>query len=205
MVDLLRSRPPSVTDSEIGVVTQFSVQLVERLECLKELYVKWQRYTDERAGHDQGSYSAPLSVSSGRGRPKFVITQQQLHYLCSISFSWSQIAKLSGVSYMTVYRRCQEFGMPRSNGVHITDNELRVILHQLRQDLPSLGQTMVWGRLRSMGFHVTRERIRQAMRETDAIHTALRWHAYGEVVRRHVVVSINITLKLLCIPVCFSS
>ena len=33
-----------------------------------------------------------------------------------------------------------------------------------------------------MGFNVTRERIRQAVRENDPIHTALRWR--GELVRR---------------------
>ena len=31
-----------------------------------------------------------------------------------------------------------------------------------------------------MGFNVTRERIRQAVRENDPIHTALRWR--GELV-----------------------
>ena len=69
-----------------------------------------------------------------------------------------------------------------SDGGHITDSELREVLHQLRQELPSLGQTLIWGRLQSMGFNVTRERVRQAVRESDPIHTALRWR--GESVQR---------------------
>ena len=34
---------------------------------------------------------------------------------------------------------------------------------------------MVWGRLRSLGFKVTRERVRNAIRSVDPLHTALRW------------------------------
>ena len=45
-------------------------------------------------------------------------------------------------------------------------------LHQMRRDYPALGQTMVWGRLRSMGYLVT---VREAIRATDPIYTALRW------------------------------
>lgn len=71
-----------------------------------------------------------------------------------------QIAKVLGVSYSTMYRR-QEFGMMDSVGAQITDNDLREVLRRLREELPSLGQTLVWGRLRSMGFSVMRERVRQ--------------------------------------------
>lgn len=39
---------------------------------------------------------------------------------------------------------------------------------------------MVWGQLRAMGFSVTRERVRNTLREIDPIETALRWR--GQVV-----------------------
>ena len=45
-----------------------------------------------------------------------------------------------------------------------------------------MGETMLWGQLRSMGFCVTRTRVRSALREADPIHTALRWR--GELTRR---------------------
>lgn len=54
-------------------------------------------------------------------------------------------------------------------------SDLHILLRQMRIDFPSLGQTMVWGRLRSLGFRVTRARVREAIRVTDPIHTALRW------------------------------
>ena len=99
-----------------------------------------------------------------------------------MSFSWKQIASIPGVSYMTIYRRRQEYGIPSRVDRAISDIQLREHLHQLQQDLPSLGQTLVWGRIRSMGFRVSRNRIREIMRATDPINTALRWR--GEVVQR---------------------
>ena len=58
---------------------------------------------------------------------------------------------------------------------NITDSELREVLQQMRRQLPSLGQTVVWGRLQSLGFKVTRARVHEAMRVSDPINTALRW------------------------------
>ena len=57
----------------------------------------------------------------------------------------------------------------------ISDNELREVLQQMRREFPTLGQTLVRGRLRSLGFRVTRARVREAMRVIDPINTALRW------------------------------
>ena len=76
---------------------------------------------------------------------------------------------------MTIYRRRQEYRMMENPSGNITDDELREVLQQMRRELPSLGQTLVWGRLRSLGFKVTRARVRDAMRVTDPINTALRW------------------------------
>ena len=48
-------------------------------------------------------------------------------------------------------------------------------MSSVRQDLPNVGEKLVLGRLRSMGYHVTRERVRQAIRAIDPINSALRW------------------------------
>ena len=42
---------------------------------------------------------------------------------------------------------------------------------------------MIWGRIRSQGFHVTCARLRHAIRSTDPLHTALRWR--GNLSVRH--------------------
>lgn len=56
-----------------------------------------------------------------------------------------------------------------------TDEQLQVRLKLMRQEYPQFGETMAMGHLRSLGFHVSRERVRNAVRVTDPINQALRW------------------------------
>ena len=65
---------------------------------------------------------------------------------------------------MTIFRRRREFGQVESVGDNIDDGELELVVRQIRRSSPSLGQTMVWGTLRSMGYRVTMERVREAIR-----------------------------------------
>ena len=56
----------------------------------------------------------------------------------------------------------------------ITDAELNAIIHDIRLESPTLGVTLVIGRLRSMGYKVSRERVRSALRRADPLSSALR-------------------------------
>ena len=76
---------------------------------------------------------------------------------------------------MTIYRRRQEFGLLDEPVPIITDRELEEIVQHLQTELPNMGESLVWGRLRSMGHYVTRARLRQAIRNTDPLSAALRW------------------------------
>ena len=62
--------------------------------------------------------------------------------------------------------------MVEMTGGRISDHELD---QTVRQITPALGQTMVWARLRSLGYRVTRARVCESICSTDPIHTALRW------------------------------
>ena len=117
----------------------------------------------------------PVTPSSQSGRPRFHITREQLQYLQSMSFNWVQIATILGVSRMTVYCRRRQFGLTDMTGTPISDIELIHALHQMRRDFPAMGQTMVWAQLRSLGYHVTRGWLREAITMTDPISAALRW------------------------------
>ena len=151
---LLRSTPGSATDDVTDVAAHYSVQLAELLQCLRGLYNEWQRYRDDGQHLSPStSYTVPTSQSNTPGRPKFVVSRDQICYLRSMSFTWVQIGRLLGVSYSTIYCRRQEYRLTSStDGNAITDSELRQVLRQIRRELPSLGQTLIWGRLRSMGF-----------------------------------------------------
>ena len=152
------------------------LELTGLVSCLRDILSEWEGYLNNPLGSEAHSYHArTVSTVYQPGRPKFDITKQQLEYLRSLGFTWVQIAKLVGVSRMTIFRRRQEFEMAESFNMSITDHELEIVVRQIKQDFPYVGQTMIWGRVRAMGYHVTRERIRETVRSVDPINTALRW------------------------------
>lgn len=105
------------------------------------------------------SYLPSIVQGGGRGRPS---KADQLEYLRSLSFSWTEISAMLGISRMTLYRRHIEYGMLR-DGRSIDYDELLVLLREMRVDFPDMGEIMVRGRLRALGFNVTRQKIRNAI------------------------------------------
>lgn len=147
------------------------------LESVSEMFTLWQQHLstiDAEASIAQ--YRAPVLASSSRGRPPFVISKEQLVYLHSLSFSWSEIASLLGVSRMTLYRRRRDYGMLDELSRSMSGNELHQFVKDIRLELPDVGESIVVGRLRSLGYSIPRERVRAAIRATDPLNTALRWH-----------------------------
>lgn len=71
-----------------------------------------------------------------------------------------------------ICRRRAEFEMLDDSTSKITDAAL---IDEIHSESPTLGITLVTGRLRSMGYQVSRERIRCALRASDPLSSALRW------------------------------
>ena len=92
-----------------------------------------------------------------------------------MGFSWADIARILGVSRMTVYRRRRELGMMTDELSPVSDEQLEWELAEMRRHHPQYGETLAFGHLRSKGYRVTHSRLRQAIRTTDPINTALRW------------------------------
>ena len=88
---------------------------------------------------------------------------------------------------MTVYRRRVEYDMVEDPRIVPDDSELRHLVEQTRQELPYLGEVMVMGRLRALGYYVTRSRLRQVIYDTDPINRALRWGSNLHVCRPYSV------------------
>ncbi len=106
------------------------------------------------------------------GRPSFAINKEQLEYLRSLSFSWVGISRLLMVSTSSLYRRRIEYGLIQNSETAISDQDL---LHLIQYTISYVGQSFIWGVVRSQGYKVTRERVRQVIRRCDPIGTALRW------------------------------
>lgn len=178
--DLLRG---SNFIQERGSTVQYYESLLnELLSCLSEVYSDLEGQFDQVVSIPNTSYLPSIVQGGGRGRPKFDIKADQLEYLRSLSFSWTEISAMLGISRMTLYRRRIEYGMLR-DGRSIDYDELLVLLREMRVDFPDMGEIMVRGRLRALGFNVTHQKIRNAIRETDPINSALK-ATTGPVIRR---------------------
>jgi len=94
-------------------------------------------YIDEIQSQQRNSYQMPL-VSTRLGRPRFDISQEQLIYLYSLSFSWSQIAAMLGMSRMTLYWRRAEFGMLGSPCRVIGDEQLHSMVREMHSFQPEV-------------------------------------------------------------------
>lgn len=190
LVDYIQSAMESVVleDDETETLDTLQSQLSQLLDCVREISVEWQGHFDLIQMNTVGMVSqhrfqlTTSRATQGVGRPRFNITKEQLQYLSSMSFSWSQIATLLGVSRMTVYRRRAEFGLLVDPQASISSSDLNSIVHTMRSEHPEIGETIVWGRLRSLGYQVTRERVRNALHQTDPLSSALRWR--GNSIRR---------------------
>ena len=79
----------------------------ELVSALKDIFKKWQDYESVLEATLE---SRPLTahhlqvVGVGPGSPQFEISKEQLQYLSSLGFSWTEVASLLGVSRMTTYR-----------------------------------------------------------------------------------------------------
>ena len=165
----------TLSEEERQVVMRYIQKLGQLIDNLRQLVLLWEAHMDMSDQRNQSTaYRAP-TVHSPRGRPSFDITRHQLEYLSSLSFNWIQIASLLQVSRMTVYRRRVEFGMLSDASEHLTHGEVIRHVTQMRQQFPNIGESMVIGRFRAMGFQVARDDVRRAIRETDPLNTALRW------------------------------
>ena len=177
--DILSAAITGGSQQQDTVLQYYKTSLDELLESLYGV----NSYLDSSL---DSAMSAPYTSSTvrtgARGRPRFNITVDQLEYLTSMSFSWTEIARMLGISRMTLYRRRVQFGMAQQ-GRSISDNELTVLLREMRRDYPYMGEVMVLGRLRALGYAVRRDRVRRAIRLTDPINSALR-ATTGPVARR---------------------
>ena len=172
----LESNAENAEQESRAVITEYSDHMSMLLSVLRSLRREWESYLEaqERIS-DSFRYRTSTAHRSGRGRPPLQILKDQLEYLRSLSFSWTQIASLLGVSRMTIFRRRQEFGLLDEPTRTLSDAELRLKISELKRTLPTVGEKMIMGQLRALGFHITRSRIRETLRTMDPINTALRW------------------------------
>ena len=155
--------------------TSIQANIISLHEILLEIANSWDRLHHQLYRSGEGDrFTVSTSPTAGVvGRPPFLICQEQLEYLSSLSFSWTAIAHILGVSRYTVWRRRRRFGM--DSIPEPTDHELQETVLQLRAEHPDFGEALVIGHFQVCGQTVRRQRIRVAIHHSDPINTSLRW------------------------------
>ena len=150
--DHLQAPSTTLRNEERDVFIRYMQELGELISYLHQLRGHWEVYLDNMdQRHLSTAYHAPVVCALGRGRPCFDITDQ-LEYLSSLSFNWTQISALLGISRMTVYRRRAEFDMLDDASEPLTNHEMRRHVTNMQQQFPNIGESMTIGRLCAMGF-----------------------------------------------------
>ena len=152
-------------DDEIVTVFRRALVLVpsyDEIECSSTLssQVPQQLHTEE-AGYV--------------GRPKIVISHEQLEEFLNMDFDCPSIARLFGISLRTLRRRMLEYGLKVSSRYSsINDAELDCLVVQLKHEYPSCGYRMILGLLRSHGIRIQQMRVRMSMQRVDPHGAILR-------------------------------
>ena len=123
-------------------------------------------------------FTCNLREASGRpGRPRIEITKEQLEFLRSMHFNWSDIATLLGVSVSTITRKRREHQLNDESPqwTALSDEELDSIVREISKTTPNLGERRLMGAIRSRNIHIQRRRVRDSLRRVDPVGTALRW------------------------------
>ncbi len=78
-------------------------------------------------------------------------------------YTWNQVAEVMMVSRSTLWRRLSELGVSFSRYSTISDLELDSVMVLEVRNFPRYGSIMMWGHLRSIDIHVSRQRVRDSL------------------------------------------
>ena len=83
-------------------------ELERRVKSLNDEMRRAYQSLCEFEGMADYSYRPPVQYAGGRGRPRFLITREQLQMLRNKFNSWAEVARDLGVTRQTIYNRRRE-------------------------------------------------------------------------------------------------
>ena len=83
--------------SQIRILLFYRGQLEELVVCLQQIAIEWQSLKDMLDANElsPNAYRVTVVPTGSHGRSRFQITQEQLEYLHSLSFLWSDISDIA--------------------------------------------------------------------------------------------------------------
>jgi AraC-like DNA-binding protein len=125
---------------------------------------------------DHNSYQAPCENNGRKGRPRFVISMEQLQYFIDNGFTATDMSTMLGVSKSTLQRRLREFNLSAApRYADLSNNDLDNLVSEVQTEFPNAGYRRIDGQLRQRGILVQQHRLRESVQRTDPDGVALRW------------------------------
>ena len=151
-------------------------------KCLTDVLNSWSHYINIGSASPTtvaGQTAATKTCSLKPGRPLYDISCETLEELRALGFSWTKIAQFLGVSRWTIHRRVEEFHLQDMKGFSdLSDEKLDdIVKRYLSTHGSATGQGYVAGYVKSLGYRVQRQRIRESMARMDPKNNVLRWGA----------------------------
>ena len=95
-------------------------------------------------------------------RPAFKITKEQIKQLKDTGMNWKSIARFLGISYRTLLRRREEYGIEQSFS-DISDDSLDEEVRRILSLTPYSGESYIVGSLTGRRVFVQRQRVRESL------------------------------------------
>ena len=93
-----------------STINDYKGDLDDLIASLRTLLTQWNEYRDILdSTSSRCAFQVSVLHNGRRGRPRFEIAKEQIEYLLSISFTWTEIAGLLGISRMTLYRYSNDY------------------------------------------------------------------------------------------------
>lgn len=180
-----------------GAITQQQIEAIDLVRMAMHIV---------RVTAEPSSSSPHRSI---RGRPRFIITREQLESLMEANFTVPQIAHMLAVSVSTVRRRMDLYNLSiRATYACISDQELDDCVREISGMFPMCGSKQMAGHLLARGFRVQQRRIRESQRRVDPEGVMMRRLTVTQ--RRHYNVCAPLSLyhidgnhKLIRYEVCY--
>lgn len=90
------------------------------------------------------------------------------------NFRVKDIARLFSCSTRTVERRLQDLHIRLNDFTPISEDELDDLVKQITELHPRCGEKSVLGQLKSQGYRIQREKVRESLHRVDPVGIALR-------------------------------
>ena len=114
------------------------------------------------------NFNMETTLTGNRGRPRYIISKEQLQYFMEYGFKGHELAIMLGVSEATVRRRLQDFGLSSStNFFSLTDKQLDTIVRGIKKDFVQSGYRRVQSILRAREYRVQERRVMESLRRVD--------------------------------------